>query len=120
MEEPSQPKRVCRACGSDNEAGAVRCASCGQDLDEDLELTHVDPDRRVELTRFDAERGDEAELACGLLRANGIACELSSTALPGLPADLIVWVNPQDAGPAWALLEDVQRGVPREEDDEAA
>jgi len=98
----------------------VRCASCGQDLNEDPELAHVDPERRVELTRFDAERGDEAELACGLLRANGIACELSSTALPGLPADLIVWVSPQDAGPAWALLEDVRRGVPRDEDDEAA
>ena len=122
MGEPSQPKRVCRTCGSDNEAGAVRCASCGQDLDldEDPELTHVDPDRRVELTRFDAERGDEAELACGLLRANGIACEMSSTALPGLPADLIVWVNPQDVEPALALLDDVQRGVHREEDDEAA
>jgi hypothetical protein len=122
MGEPSQPKRVCRACGAENEAGAVRCASCGQELDEDPELIHVDPDRRVELTRFDAERGDEAELACGLLRANGIACELSSTALPGLPADLIVWVNPQDAGPAWALLDDVQRGVPgeQEEDDETA
>jgi len=120
MGEPRQPKRLCRACGSENEAGAVRCASCGQDLDEDLELTHVDPDRRVELTRFDAERGDEAELACGLLRASGLACELSSTALPGLPADLIVWVNPQDVGQAWALLEDVQRGVHREEDDEAA
>jgi len=109
---------VCRACGHDNDAGAARCASCGQDLDEDVELTHVDPDRRVELTRFDTERGDEAELACGLLRANGIACELSSTALPGLPADLIVWVNPEDARPAWALLEDAQRGV-RDEDEAA-
>jgi hypothetical protein len=120
MGEPSQPKRVCGACGSDNDAGAVRCASCGRDLNEDLELTHVDPGGRVELTRFDAEQGDEAELACGLLRANGIACELSSTALPGLPADLIVWVNSQDARPAWALLEDAQRGVRQEDDDEAA
>lgn len=118
MGEPSQPKRVCRACGSDNDAGAERCASCGQDLNQDVELTHVDPDRRVELTRFDTERGDEAELACGLLRANGIACEMSSTALPGLPADLIVWVNTEDAGPAWALLEDTQRGVLREDEDE--
>src|SRR5262249_31348595 len=118
MEEPSQ--RGSRACGSDNEESAVRCTSFGQDLDEDVELTNGDSDRRVELTRFAAEQGGEADLACGLLRANGIRCEMSSTALPGLPADLIVWVNPQDAGPALALLDDVQRGVPREEDDEAA
>lgn len=68
----------------------------------------MDPDRRVELTRFDTERGDEAELACGLLRANGIPCELSSTALPGLPADLIVWVNAEDRTPASALLKNVE------------
>jgi hypothetical protein len=104
---------VCRACGSDNDAAAARCASCGEDLNEQ-ELTYVDPDRRVELTRFDTERGDEAELACGLLRANGIPCELSSTALPGLPADLVVWVNAQDAALAAALLKNV------EQEDEAA
>ena len=118
MREPSQGKRACGACGSDNDAGAERCAACGRDLDEDLELTHVDASRRVELTRFEAERGDEAELACGLLRANGIACELGSPALPGLPADLIVWVNPQDAGSAWELLEDAQRGVRQEDEDD--
>lgn len=119
MAKPSKPKSVCRACGSDNDAGAERCASCGGDLKEDPALTHVDPERRVELTRFETERGDEAELACGLLRANGIACELSSTALPGLPADLIMWVNAQDARPALALLEDAQR-EPGNEEDEAA
>lgn len=119
MAEPNQSKRVCRACGSDNDAGAERCASCGAHLNEDPALTHVDPDRRVELTRFDTERGDEAELACGFLRANGIACELSNTALPGLPADLIIWVNAQDARPAWALLVDAQRGVLNEEDEAA-
>ena len=74
----------------------------------------MDPGRRVELTRFDTERGDEAELACGLLRANGIPCELSNTALPGLPADLVVWVNAQDATLASSLLEKAER------DDEAA
>jgi len=86
---------------------------------ENPELIHVDPDRRVELTRFETERGDEAEIACGLLRANGIACELSSTALPGLPADLIVWVNSEDARPARALLEDARRDAPHEEDEAA-
>jgi len=104
---------VCRACGCDNDADATLCASCGQDLNEQ-ELTYVDPGRRVELTRFDTERGDEAELACGLLRANGIPCELSSMALPGLPADLVVWVNTQDATQASALLARAER------EDEAA
>ena len=83
------------------------------------ELSHVDPDRRVELTRFETERGDEAEIACESLRANGIACELSSEALPGLPADLIVWVNPEDAKDAKALLNDAQRNAQREEDEAA-
>ena len=86
---------------------------------ENPELMHVDPDRRVELTRFETERGDEAEIACGLLRANSIACELSSTALPGLPADLIVWVNSADAVPALTLLEDAEREARRQEDEAA-
>lgn len=119
MAEPNQSRRVCPACGSDNSGDAERCSACGADLDEDPALTHVDPDQRLELTRFETERGDEAELACGLLRANGIACELSSTALPGLPADLIMWVNAQDATSAWALLEDVQREASKDEDDAA-
>jgi hypothetical protein len=89
------------------------------ETNEHPELPGVDPDRRVELTRFETEQGDEAEIACGLLRANGIACELSSTALPGLPADLIIWINPEDAKQAQMLLEDAQRSAPREEDEAA-
>ena len=85
--------------------------------DEDAKLNEVDPDRRVELTRFETERGDEAEIACGLLRANGIRCELGSTALPGLPADMIIWVNSEDAKQAQQLLADAQRSAPREEDE---
>ena len=79
----------------------------------------MDDARCVELTRFETERGDEADMVCGLLRANGIACELSSTALPGLPADLIVWVNFEDARPALALLEDAQREAEGQEDEAA-
>jgi hypothetical protein len=50
---------------------------------------YVDPNNRIELDRF--ERWDDAELACGLLRSNNIACELSPRPLPGLPADIILW-----------------------------
>jgi hypothetical protein len=89
------------------------------EANEDPKLTEVDPDRRVELTRFETEQGDEAEIACGLLRASGIRCELGSTALPGLPADLIIWVNPEDAEQARALLENAQRNAPSEEDEAA-
>jgi len=53
-------------------------------IDDDPALRHVDPTNRAEVTRFQHE--DEAQLACGLLRSNGIPCELSSTVLPGLPA----------------------------------
>ena len=55
------------------------------------------------------ERLDDAELACGLLRYNGIACELSPLPLPGLPADIILWVHNRDAELAWALLADAER-----------
>ncbi|MGZ4789779.1 MAG: DUF302 domain-containing protein [Terriglobales bacterium] len=73
-------------------------------VDNDPSLLHVDPLNRTEVERF--ERLDEAELACGMLRANGIACELSPPALPGLPSDILLWVNNQDAKLAWALLAD--------------
>jgi hypothetical protein len=77
-------------------------------------LRHVDVNDRVEVERF--ERWDEAELACGLLRANGIACEVSSMVIPGLPADLILWTHTQDAELAWALLADAERKVSQKRD----
>ena len=75
------------------------------------------PENRVELDRFD--RLDQAELACGLLRSNNIPCEVSSTVLPGLPTDLVVWVNANDAKMAWALLTDAEHNLPEKEDDVA-
>src|SRR3984893_4034383 len=71
-------------------------------VEDDLALRHVDPNNRLELDRF--QRWDDAELACGLLRFNNIACELSPMPLPGLPADIILWVHNADAELAWALL----------------
>ena len=118
----------CLACGSANVTSAKACANCGRDLnesqvprivsslDDDPALFHVDAGNRIELDRF--ERFDQAELACGLLRSNGIPCELSSTPLPGLPADIILWVHTKDAEVAWALLADAERRMPR--DDAAA
>ena len=112
-------EKVCPACGAKNQADAERCASCGAGLDavtkspdatfidDDPALRSVDPENRMELTRF--ERWDDAELACGLLRFNGIACELSSMLIPGLPADLILWVNARDADLARTLLADAER-----------
>ena len=80
-------------------------------VDNDPSLLHVDPANRAEVERF--ERLDEAELACGMLRANGIACELSPPALPGLPSDILLWVNNEDAELAWALLADADREASR-------
>jgi hypothetical protein len=76
-------------------------------VDEDPALRYVDPSNRKEVERYD--RWDEAELACGLLRTSGIACELSPMPLPGLPADIIVWVHNRDAELAWAILADAER-----------
>jgi hypothetical protein len=126
IEAPESPK-VCRGCGTANDPSAQRCVTCGADfesidrsaslIDDDPALTHVDAENRVELDRF--ERMDQAEFACGLLRSNNIACELSSMALPGLPADLIVWVKASDAKLAWALLADTERGAAKKSNDAA-
>jgi hypothetical protein len=128
MSRPENIKsgKVCPACGSTNATSAKACVTCGRDLDEcdaprevadgDPALFHVDAENRFELDRF--ERLDQAELACGLLRSNGIPCELSSMPLPGLPADIILWVYNKDAELAWALLTDAERQLPK--DDAAA
>jgi hypothetical protein len=119
MDETAESGKVCRVCDSPNGLAAERCAVCDADLDavalssesdlvdDDPRLVHVDPENRVEVERY--ERWDEAELACGLLRFNGIPCETSSMVLPGLPADLILWVHNEDAELAWALLADTER-----------
>jgi hypothetical protein len=127
MVESSKSEKICRACGSSNDANTQRCATCGADLesanqsgvfvDDDPALTHVDAENRVELDRF--ERLDQAELACGLLRSNNIPCEVSSMVLPGLPADLILWVNASDAKLAWALLADTEREAAKRQNDAA-
>src|SRR5579862_3873574 len=84
MSETAEAGRICCACGSPNAANAQRCVKCGADMgasearfvDDDPALRYVDPENRVELERF--SRFDHAQLACGLLRSNGIPCELSS------------------------------------------
>ena len=123
-----ESERVCSRCGTINRADAKYCETCAAPLDaatesaaqfveDDLALRHVDPNNRVELDRF--ERWDEAELACGLLRFNNIACELSPMPLPGLPADIILWVHNADAELAWALLADAEREASRKRDNAA-
>ena len=87
-------------------------------IDDDPALNHVDVNDRVELGRY--TRLDEAELACGLLRSNGIPCEISSTVLPGLPGELILWTRIEDAELAWALLADTEREPHKKDDNFAA
>jgi hypothetical protein len=86
-------------------------------IDDDPALRYVDPENRIELARF--ERWDDAELACGLLRSNGIACELTPPPLPGLPTDIILWMHKKDAELAWALLADAEREASRKYDEAA-
>ena len=78
----------------------------------------MDANNRIEIERF--ERWDEAGLACGLLRSNGIPCELSGMVIPGLPADVILWVHNQDAQLAWALLADAERKAARKKNEDVA
>lgn len=127
MVEASESAKVCHVCGTTNDPSAQRCITCGayfesidqsaSFIDDDPALTHVDAENRVELGRF--ERVDQAEFACGLLRSNNIPCEVSSMALPGLPADLILWVKASDAKLAWALLADTERSAAKKNNDAA-
>jgi len=81
-------------------------------------LRYVEPNNRVELDRF--ERWNDADLVCGLLRFNSIPRELSSMPLPGLPADMILWVHNGDAELAKALLADAEREPSNSKADDAA
>jgi ribosomal protein L40E len=92
MVENMESGRVCLACRNTNTASAKQCRHCGRNLglsqeptdqafvDDDPALLHADPNNRIDL---------ETELACGFLRANGVACELSSMPLPRLAVNII-------------------------------
>jgi hypothetical protein len=123
MVEAIDSARSCPVCGCAIEVTAVICAACGSRFKAEAEqsrplsaddpsLQTVDPEHRVEVAHFEIDHGEEAELACGYLRANGIACELSSPILPGLPAEQSLWVNSQDAEQAMKLLAEAEREGP--------
>lgn len=120
MADKIQPGNTCPACGGDNASDAITCTACGADLlgendyaDNDPALEHVDAEQRFELARYDTDTGAEAEIDCGLLRANGIACELGGETIPGLPSNMILWVNQKDAEAARTLLDEVE--IPEDE-----
>jgi|SRR5712672_840590 hypothetical protein len=120
MIEAIDSARTCPVCGQEIEITAIICAACGTEFkaeaepsapvlaDDDLALQTVDPEHRVEVAHFEIDHGEEAEIACGLLRANGIACALSSPILPGLPAEQSLWVNSEDAEAALKLLAEAE------------
>ena len=122
---PEELKQTaCPACGVKNQPGSATCTSCGAEIetalatdgfaDTDPALEHVDPEGRYELERYDTDTGAEAEIDCGVLRANGIACELGGQAIPGLPSNMILWVNKKDAAAARALLDETEMPEPDE------
>jgi len=124
MVEIADSQRTCTRCGGAIDPIAERCVSCGAEIGASLDLTPVenpallaiDPEHRVEIAHFDLVQGDQAELACGMLRANGIACELSNPLLPGLPNERALWVNASDADQARALLAAAESGASAEDD----
>jgi hypothetical protein len=115
--------QICPGCGTNNPLSATRCISCGIKLQSDVpaafeageSLKHVDVATRVDIATYETDY--EAELACGLLRSSGIACELSTQMIPGLPADLTLYVNAQDEETARRILEDVEQNAPPENDE---
>src|SRR5215813_3869936 len=124
MVEIADPQRTCTRCGGAIDPIAGRCVSCGAETGaapdltpvEDPALLAVDPEHRIEIAHFDLVQGEQAELACGMLRANGIACELSNPLLPGLPNERALWVNSSDVPQALALLVVAESGGSAEND----
>ena len=121
-------ERTCTRCGGAIDPIAERCVACGAEPGapaaenttvEDPALTTIDPEHRVEIAHFDLVQGNQAVLACGMLRANGIACELSNPLLPGLPNERALWVNSSDAEQARVLLAVAESGGGTEKDDAA-
>jgi hypothetical protein len=116
-------------CGCAIEVTAIVCTACGAEFraetkkpgtapaDDDAALRTVDPEHRVEVAHFEIDHAEEAEIACGLLRANGIACEVSSPVLPGLPVEQKLWVNTPDASLARTLLVETRDEQAESEDD---
>ena len=76
---------------------------------EDPTLYYVPTEKRFELTRF--EREPDAEIACGLLRANGIPCELTDMVAPIMPGETILWVPKRDAKIALDLLNNSEHKI---------
>jgi len=124
MVELADSQRTCTRCGSAIDPIAGRCVACGAEPGAPLQsevvdnpaLTTVDPEHRVEVAHFELVQGAQAGLACGMLRANGIACELSNPLLPGLPNERALWVNAADAEQARALLAEAETGSTTEHD----
>lgn len=71
---------------------------------DDLELSFVPPEEREAVRNFDEEA--EAELAAGFLRAQGIAAEVGTMIIPGLAANLSLWVYKGSAAEARRLLDE--------------
>lgn len=75
---------------------------------EDPRLRAVDMRHRAEVGHF--QRADEAEFAAGMLRANGIPAEVQSMMIPGLTADLALWVPKDQEELARRLLREAEEG----------
>jgi len=111
--------QICPACSANNLLVARRCEVCGADLpgqsiealrgaSEFEPLNSVPSEGREQMRTFD--RQEEAELAAGLLRANGIAAEIGAPLLPGL-AHVVLWVSPSDLNAAERLLAEADAGT---------
>ncbi|HZT72445.1 MAG TPA: hypothetical protein VE996_02215 [Terriglobales bacterium] len=71
-------------------------------------LDFVDSRERVEIAHY--EREAEAELAAGMLRANGIAAEVGTPIIPGLNYSLTLWVRKGQEALARQLLQQAEEG----------
>jgi ribosomal protein L40E len=126
MTNAEDANQVCPFCSALNPLNATRCISCGAVLSSSLRahaaasgepdeaLKHVPVENRVTIARY--ERDTEAELAAGLLRSSGIACELEPMIIPGLAADMSLWVKARDAEAARRILAEVEESAETEDE----
>jgi hypothetical protein len=109
----------CPECSAEYRAGYTRCSDCAVALVSALPPEEVDTDHGDEVvTVFVTRDIVEAETVKELLEANGIEVHVSgeSSPLPGVPGEVRLFVNADDADNANRCIEEFSLLDEQEED----
>ena len=111
----------CPECSSEYRAGYTRCSDCQVPLVSALPPEEMDTDHGDEVvTVFVTRDIVEAETVKELLEANGIEVHVAgeSSPLPGVPGEVRLIVNADDADRANRTIEEFSLGEDQDDDPE--